>query len=78
MSTGINVNDELWEQRRRTRWHCYERLKYNPKFLRMRKQVPESELPKLPDPDDRTLSKRQWEKLAMQFRKDVLNRQLFQ
>ena len=60
-SEMVNTDDKEWKRRCERRHMCLERVKT---MFGGDRAI----LPDLPDPDDRTLSKREWEKALMTFR----------
>ena len=72
----VNTDDGEWQRRCQRRHLCLQKVKTEESYLEMRVRLLRAAMdehqkfprPVTPDPDDRLLSKRDWEKAMMDFR----------
>ena len=71
---GLNDEDEDWETRLGHRMRCYAFVRRSPDYIDMERLrsngfINASQRPRSPDPEDRSVSKRAWEKQVMRWRR---------
>lgn len=71
----VVVTEEDWQRRNQKRKNVIESIKSTPEYERMsesrRRSLAGIPAPSTPDPDDRSISKRKWESLVIQWRGGV-------